>query len=519
MPLFDLPPRSDKASDKAIAKKAKSSKKAPSTVRGGGGIATIIANIKAKVNRELGKYESETLIIRDELELSTYITKAIAYGEIAIDTETTGLDPMLDECVGVCLYVPHEKTVYIPMNHISYITMERVDNQLSAEVVAKYLKLLDDNKVLIDMFNAVFDIRVLKNQVGVRLHCDWDCYLGARLLNENEEVNKLKPLHNKYVLGGVGSAFSFDELFDPKRIKFNLVPIKEGGLYAAHDPKITWELKEYQAQYLYYEEDKPFSARNGLNGVSWAFFNIELPVNDVVVDMEDTGVALDVDYAEKLSVKYNKLAEEKLNLFYDLLSEYQDSIDNYVHTHPDVKLDNPINIGSPSQLSVLLYDIMGLDAGINKKTQKPERGTGEEILVSLDHPVCKAILDYRGVGKLLSTYIEKLPKCLNPNDGRVHGKFNSYGADTGRFSSSDPNLQNLPAHNKDIRPMFIASCDKFTVEEADNSFTVCRWNEVATSKGWKYAEKVVVGDILITDEGEVVINNILRKDNNIIFSF
>ena len=289
----------------------------------------------------------------------------------------------------------------------------------------------------------------------MRLHCDWDCYLGARVLNENEPVNKLKPLHQKYVLNGVGDAFDFDSLFHG--IKFCLIPIYIGALYAAHDPKITYEYKKYQSQYLYYDPEKPFTDRNGLNGVSWAFFNIELPVNDVVVDMEDTGVALDIEYANELSEKYNKLAEEKQAVFYDLLSEYQDDIDKYTHNHPDVKLDTPINIGSPSQLSVLLYDIIGLDAGVNKKTQQQERGTGEGVLVTLDHPICKAILDYREVGKLLSTYIEKLPKCLNPKDGRVHGKFNSYGADTGRFSSSDPNLQNIPSHNKDIRPMFVAT--------------------------------------------------------------
>ena len=455
MPLFNLPPRNDRSSDTAIIKKAKSSKKAPATVRGGGGIATQIANIKAKVLKELGQFSDETLIIRDELTLSTYISKAIAYGEIAIDTETNGLDPLTDECVGVCLYVPNEKTTYIPLNHVSYITMERVDNQLPADVVAKYLKLLEDNAVRIIMFNAVFDIRVSKNQVGVKLSCYWDCYLGARVLNENEPVNKLKPLHQKYVLGGVGDAFAFDELF--KGIKASLIPINIFALYAAHDPKITWEYYDFQRKYLYYDENEPFTARDGMNGVAWAFFNIELPINAVVADMEDTGVALDIDYANKLSAKYNQLAIEKQNTFYDLLSEYQDKIDSYVHSHPDCKLDDPINIASPTQLSVLLYDIIGLDAGINKKTQQVERGTGEGVLATLDHPICKAILDYREVGKLLSTYIDKLPKCLNPKDGRVHGKFNSYGADTGRFSSSDPNLQNIPSHNKDIRPMFVAT--------------------------------------------------------------
>ena len=145
MPLFDLPPRSDKASDLAIAKSANKKKKTPATVKGGGGITTQIANIKARVNRELGKYAEETLLIRDELALSTYITEAIAFGEIALDTETNGLDPMLDECVGVSLFEPTQKTCYIPINHISYITMQRIENQLSPEVVAKYLKMLDDN--------------------------------------------------------------------------------------------------------------------------------------------------------------------------------------------------------------------------------------------------------------------------------------------------------------------------------------------------------------------------------------
>ena len=430
MPLFDLPPRSDKISDRAIAKKAKSSKKAPSTVRGGGGIATQIANIKAKVNKELGKFEEETLIIRDELELSTYISKAIAYGEIAIDTETTGLDPLLDLCVGVCLYVPNEKTVYIPINHISYITMERIDNQLSEEVVAKYLKLLDDNLTRIIMFNAVFDIRVIKNQLGVRLHCYWDCKIASKLLNENEIFDDgsrragLKPLHRKYVLNGLGEAFSFDDLFDPKKIKFNLVPIREGGLYAAHDPKITWELYDFQRAYIYYEPDCMPSDRDGMNGVSWVFFNIEMPIVDVVVDMEDTGVALDLPYAKELRVKYLQLKEEAQDKVYEVLEEYEDSIEKYRSNNPDCKLDRPINLGSPQQLAVLLYDILGYPS-VDKK--KP-RGTGKKMLKKWKTPLANALLEYKAIDKLL-TFIIKIPdEHLNPNDKRVHGKFNQYGA-------------------------------------------------------------------------------------------
>lgn len=466
--LFNLPTRPDKVSDKAIIKKANSKKKTPATVRGGGGVASIIANIKAKVLKELGKFEDETLIIRDEQTLSYYIDKALAYGEIAIDTETTGLDPILDECVGVCLYVPNEKTVYVPMNHVSYITLERIENQLTNEVVGRQLKrLISDrapflNKCKIIMFNAVFDIRVIKNRLGVLLHCDWDCKLASKLLNENEDYGEggLKPLHLKYVLNGVGDAFSFDDLFDPKKIKFNLVPIREGGLYAAHDPKITWELYDFQRKHIYYEEDKPFEARDGMNGVSWTFFNIEMPIVDVVVFMEDTGIALDTTYASELEIKYTKLKEESAKKVYTILDDYA----NQISAYKGDRLDNPINIGSATQLAILFYDILGYQS-VDKR--KP-RGTGKAILKKWNTPLSNAILEYKAIDKLLGTFIIKLPKDLNPNDHRVHGKFNQYGAKTGRFSSKEPNLQQIPSHNKDVRPMFVAS-DGYVLMSSDYS--------------------------------------------------
>ena len=519
--LFNLPPsRSSRGEDSAIAKKAKSSKKSPVTKRGGGGIVTRIAEIKAKVLGELGKYEGETLIIRDELELSTYISKAIAYGEIAVDTETNGLDPLLDLCVGVCLYVPNEKAVYVPINHVSHITMERVDNQLTESVVAKYLKLLDDNSTKIIMFNAVFDIRVLKNQVGVRLHCYWDCKLASRLINENERFEiegkaGLKALHKKYVLNGIGDAFSFDELF--KGVKSGLVPISVFALYSAHDPKITWELYDFQRQILYYDPTETPEGRDCMNGVSWAFFNVEMPVVDIVVDIEDTGVAFDTEYAKKLSVKYTEKKQKALQDFYDMLKEYQPQIDSY----KGGKLDNPVNVASPAQLAILFYDILGY----KPVKGEPERGTGEPVLTQWNTPLTQAILKYRGIEKLLSTYIDKLPNCLNPNDHRVHGRFNSYGADTGRFSSKDPNLQNIPSHNKDIRPMFVATDEEKYVDEIDNSFTVDRWSEVNTSSGWVCADSIVVGDILLVEDSgkteEVIISKIetLIDKNQIVYYY
>lgn len=512
MPLFDLPPRSDKASDLAIAKKANKSKKTPTTIKGGGGIVTQIANIKAKVNKELGKYAEETLLIRDEQTLHDYITKAIEYGEIAIDTETTGLDPMLDECVGISLYVPFQKTCYIPINHISYITMERIENQLSAEFVASELRRLITTLVKIIMFNAPFDLRVIKNQLGVRLHCFWDCSIGSRLLNENEKYEMtgkvgLKKLHQKYVLHGEQDAFAFDDLF--KGITFNLIPILVGYLYAGHDSKITYEYYDFQKLYLYYEEDQPFEARNGMNGVSYTFFNIEMPIVDVVVDMEDTGVCLDIAYARELSVKYHAMEEQALEKFTELLSTYSDKIAKYRVSHKDCKLDDPIKISSPSQLAVLFYDILGC---VSNDKKKP-RGTGNSILKSFKLPLADAVLEYRGITKLLTTYIDKLPEDINPNDHRLHCKFNQYGADTGRFSSSNPNLQNIPSHNKDIRPMFVATSGSREVDEVENSFEVPSWCSVNTPMGMLKAKQIKVGDSLRTIEDGNTVDVIVTKIN------
>lgn len=451
MPLIKLPTRPDKSDDIAIAKKAKKSVKSTPSVKGGGGIATRIANIKATVLAKLGKYAEETLLIQDAQELHDYISTAIEVGYISIDTETTGLDPLTDECVGISLHTKRQKPCYIPINHVSYITGEKCNGQLPKEIIAEELQRLTDTKII--MFNAAFDIRVIKNQIGVRLHCYWDCSLASRLLNENEAKGEggLKKLHKKYVLNNQEDAFKFDDLF--KGITFNLIPISVGYLYATHDAILTTELYEFQQQYLYYEPDCTFDDRNGMNGVAYTFFHIEMPCVDAVVDMEDTGVALDVGYARELSVKYHRMESEALQKFYDILSEYSDKIDGYVSTHNGCKLDNPINISSPSQLAILFYDILEVGV-IDKKTP---RGTGEAILGKIGTPLAQAILDYRGIEKLISTYIDKLPDCLNPTDNRLHCKFNQYGTDTGRFSSSDPNLQNIPSHNKDIRPMFTAT--------------------------------------------------------------
>ena len=463
--LFKVSERAGRFRDSTIAKKANSSSSRSSiTIKGGGDLFSRISTIKAMVEKHLGYLQDEFIVIQNEEQLHDYISTCIHNHVISIDTETTGLDPMQNDIVGICIYTPEQKGAYIPVHHRSYITNTFVENQLPVSTLKSEFQRIADSAIDIIMFNACFDMRFMKNKIGVALKCTWDCYLAARLMNENEGSgnNGLKKLHQKYVKHGEGEAFKFDDLF--KGIPFDIIPIQTAYLYAANDPVITYELYDFQRKYLYYDERCDGSARNGMNGVSWVFFNIEMPCVEVVAQMEDNGVAFDTEYANVLHNKYTKLLQEKTDKVYELINMYSEEIAMYKAKHPGNKLSNPINIDSPTQIAILLYDIIG----VQSVDDKSPRGTGEDILLKIDIPLTHAILDYRGIGKLISTYIDKLPACVNPTDGRIHCKFNQYGADTGRFSSQDPNLQNIPSHNKDIRKMFKAT-DGYVLMSSDYS--------------------------------------------------
>lgn len=468
MPLFSIPKRAGREQDNKLAKKSNTSRKAQTTVRGGNSLLAQINQIKAMVEKNLGQFKDDYVIIRTEEDLDVYFQQCTLNGVVAIDTETTGLDPILDSIVGLCLYTPNEKAAYVPINHTSYVTGARVDNQLTEKQVADRLfALLQCNPAII-MFNAKFDMRVIRNQLGVKdIYCTWDAYLAARLMNENEERNGLKPLHNKYVLNGKGDAFSFDDLF--KGVPADKIPINTFYLYAAHDSIITYELYQYQKQFVYYDATKPHEDRNGMNGVSWVFFNIEMPCVKVVCDMEDNGIKFDFDYNQFLKDKYHALLEDRIKQFNKICDTYAEDIEAYRRKiGVNCKLDDPINIKSSSQLAILLYDIMGCEVPVDKKTKKEVRTTNEATLKAMDNPVAKAVLDYREFSTIVDTFIDKLPDCVNPKDGRIHCSFNQYGARTGRFSSENPNMQNIPSHNKEIRKMFVAS-DGYVLMSSDYS--------------------------------------------------
>ena len=211
MSLFDIPVRAGRESDNKIAKKANSKVRQTATIKGGSSLTEKIATIKALVEKNLGHLKDDYIIIQDKDVLHDYISRCIDNHVISIDTETTGLDPLQDDIVGICIYTPNEKAAYIPVNHISYITGIRVENQLSKSILKEEFERIYGLDTI--LFNSAFDIRFME-QIGVKLHCTWDCYLASRCLDENEGKGNrgLKPLHNKYVLNDESDAFSFGEL-------------------------------------------------------------------------------------------------------------------------------------------------------------------------------------------------------------------------------------------------------------------------------------------------------------------
>lgn len=411
------------------------------TIKGGSSLLSRINTIVALVETKLGKYKEDYIVLRDDESVVSYFESIIQQGIGAIDTETTSLDPLTCTMAGVCLYAPGLKPAYIPINHISYITNARVSNQVEAQLIKDCLQKCKDADVKWIMHNANYDTRVILHQVGILIKCYWDTQWAARCIS-NLDSYSLKNQHLKYCNSKDTEALSYDKLFEG--IPFTLIPIMTGYLYAAGDGVKTFELYEHQRTVL---------NRRNLRGPFEVFMNIEMPLIAAVTTMEDYGIAFDMDYNKELSVKYNSILDKQKSRVHELIEMYRDDVEVYKQNNPGHCLSEPVNIDSPKQLSVILYDILKL---VSPDKKKP-RGTGEEIMSTLDTPIAKAVLDYRTTAKLLSTYIDKMPHVLNPNDGRIHCKYNQYGADTGRFSSQDPNMQNIPSKNKDIRKMFKAS--------------------------------------------------------------
>lgn len=406
-------------------------------------------------------------LLDNENKIREYIDCAITNGIIAVDTETNGLDRIDGKIAGVCLYTPGQKGVYIPVRHESFMTGIELKTNISKEFMNEQFERMNKSNIKYVLHNAKFDMHILWWMLGIKIIPYWDTQIGSQLLNENEP-HKLKVLYKKYVDNADENSkvASFNSLF--KGIEFNKVPPDVAYMYASFDPIMTYEL--YQFQYNYIDINGKYCKEKGLERVAEVFRNIEMPLIQVVFEMECTGVKIDTDLADKLKEQYTKhkdAAELKFNSEIDKLN---DKFDKLMIKNPAAynKLFKDgirkVSISSPTQLAILFYDVLEFES----PDKKSPRGTGEAILKSFNHPLVDSILEYRSMSKLLSTYIEAIPQHIAKRDNRLHANFNQYGAKTGRFSSSDPNLQNIPSQKTtlsdgtvidaghDIRQMFIA---------------------------------------------------------------
>ena len=530
-------------------------------------LAEKLALIRVKVLEVLGKQKKNVLVIKDKATFEDYVSKAIEFGRVAVDTETNNsTDPMTCQLMGLCLYYEGGKQAYIPVNHVNPDTSERLAWQLTEADCREQLQRFKDAGTFIVMHNGKFDYEVIKCTCDIEIEPDWDTMIGAHTINENEKmglkpqyISKIDPTQEKY---------DIEHLFI---VPYKYVDPEIFALYAATDSMMTDKLYVYQVAIL----EAPGNER-----LYWLFKNIEMPIVKVAGDIELIGVCIDQEFGERLRVKFNqnledidaKIEQELVNLQPQItawklspkatektkqfepkkskmsqakLEEKYPLIDQKtgkrykVGKAPIEQLGDPINLASPVQLAILFYDILKCPT-VSKKSP---RGTGKEELEAIaektDITLCKLILERRGIVKLISTYIDVIPALAQHwPDGRIRYKLNSVGTDTGRFSSggefkfldgdtpveiSGINSQNIPSRGdgKITRMLFTAKKEFNEVEVEADRIIIPEITEIETTDGWKYGKDLqALVDHIQTDEGPALIEavkyDVVKKEYELI---
>ncbi|UKA10099.1 DNA polymerase I [Photobacterium damselae] len=364
-------------------------------------------------------------VILDQSRFDAWLEQLKSAEAFAFDTETDSLDYMVANLVGVSFAVEEGKAAYVPVAHDYLDAPEQLDRDW---VLAQLKPLLEDpNQAKIGQ-NLKYDASVIA-RYGIEMQgIKYDTMLESYVYNSVVGRHDMDSLALRYL---EHKNISFEEIAGKGKgqLTFNQIDLEQAGPYAAEDADIT--LRLHNALYPKVSADEK---------LLHVFSDIEMPLVPVLSRMERTGVLID---SMKLSAQSQEIAQRL-----DELEKRAFEI-----------ADQEFNLSSPKQLQAILFEKMGLP--VLKKTPSGTPSTNEEVLqeLALDYPLPKLILEYRGLAKLKSTYTDKLPKMVNPATGRVHTSYHQAVTATGRLSSSDPNLQNIPVRNDEgrrIRQAFIA---------------------------------------------------------------
>lgn len=378
--------------------------------------------------------EAQYETILDQARFDVWLEKLKNAKLFAFDTETTGIDAQQAQLVGLSFAVQANEAAYIPLTH-SYLD---VPEQLDRDTVLRALKpiLEDPNKLKVGQ-HAKFDMNILANCAiggdqanGITVRgVAFDTMLESYVLNSTATRHDMDSLAEKY-LGHTTVSFQDIAGKGAKQLTFDQIALEQAGPYAAEDADVTLRLHQVLHEKL-----------AAIPSLASVLSDIEMPVVPVLARIERQGALVDADL---LGVQSIELGDKMVALereAFEIAGE-------------------EFNLGSPKQLGVILYDKLGLP--VLKKTAKGQPSTAEEVLAKLaedDYPLPKVLMQYRSMSKLKSTYTDRLPEQINPRTGRIHTSYHQAVASTGRLSSSDPNLQNIPvrtAEGRRIRQAFIA---------------------------------------------------------------
>ncbi|MDF7666849.1 DNA polymerase I [Orbaceae bacterium ESL0727] len=368
------------------------------------------------------KIDYQTILTSEQLD--KWVDKLANCQQFAFDTETDSLDHVHANLVGLSLCITPNEAAYIPVNH-HYLG---VPKQLPIEeVIGKLKPILEDATIKKIGQNAKFDYSVLANY-GIHVNgIAYDTMLESYVLNSNDrhDMDSMAKRYLNY------QTMTYDELtkIDKKRFTIDEIEIEKTAHYAAEDADVTLKLH----QQLWPRLEKNDKLRK-------LFSDIEMPLAIVLAKMERTGVLVDVKLLNAYSAELAQKLQQTEIALHQLAGE-------------------KFNPASPKQIQTILFDKLQLP--VLKKTPKGDPSTGEEVLSELanEYELPRMILFYRGLAKLKNTYTDKLPQMISPKDHRIHTNYNQIGTVTGRLSSNDPNLQNIPVRNEEgrrIRQAFIA---------------------------------------------------------------